>query len=82
MAQTVYVGMLAKKTGTKTENIAAKSVKDLLREIEKKYGREVYKMAKSSSILVNEKDAGNMDGYSTKILDSDIVKFLPICGGG
>ncbi len=82
MAQVIYVGLLVRKAGTKTENFSAKNVKELLKLIEQKHGKEIYKMAKSSNILVNEKDAGNIDGYKTRLIDTDIVKFLPICGGG
>ncbi len=82
MASVIYAGILKQKTGVKNEEIEGNDLASLLKNIKKKYNNEVYRLAKSSLILVNEVSAGNINGYKTKLSKEDIVKFLPVCGGG
>ncbi len=82
MASVIYAGILKQKTGVKTEEIDGVDLVTLLKNIKKQYNSEIYKLAKSSLILVNEVNAGNINGYKTKLTKDDIVKFLPVCGGG
>ncbi len=82
MANVVYFGRLKKLTGEKEEKLGGTDVKDLLKSIKGKHGDEVYNMAKSSHIIVNEENATTLAGFKTKLDAEDIVKFLPVCGGG
>ncbi len=77
-----YYAKLARIAGKKEENIEAKSIKNLLSIISKKYGSDAYKFAKTSHIIVNDETAASLGGFNTKLSDSDVVLFLPVCGGG
>ncbi len=77
-----YYAKLAKMAKKKEERIEAKNVKKLLSEIEKKYGKDAYKIAKTSHILINDETCASMGGFKAKLTSNDIVRFLPVCGGG
>ncbi len=82
MVTVKYYGVLVQKTATQEQQFEVKSVKGLLKELKKTYGTEVYTHAKMSHIMVNQENAGGLQGYSTKLHDGDIVRLLPVCGGG
>ncbi len=82
MAKVVYFGRLKKLTGEKEEILSGDDIKGLLKSIKEKHGEEIYKMAKSSHIIVNEENATTLAGFKTKLDSEDMVKFLPVCGGG
>ncbi len=77
-----YYGNLVRRTNCKEEDLKADNIKDLLLAVKEKHGDEVFKIAKVSHILVNDTNARSMAGFKTKLEASDIVKFLPVCGGG
>ncbi len=77
-----YYAKLAKITGKKEEKLEASSVKKLLSEIDKMYGKEAYKIAKTCHIVINEDTCASLGGFKAKLSSSDIVRFLPVCGGG
>ena len=58
------------------------SVKEVLGYIEKAYGKEAQKAAKSSLIVVNDVSIGMYQGAKTQLNDGDVIGFLPVCGGG
>ncbi len=80
--QVKYYGNLVRIANCKEEVLDASDVKELLSVIRTRHGDEVFKNAKSSHILVNDTNARSIDGYKTKLSKEDIVKFLPVCGGG
>ncbi len=82
MAKVIYFGNLKKLTETKEENLDGEDIKAVLKAIKDKYGKETYKIAKTSHIVVNEENASSLSGFKTKIGAEDIVRFLPVCGGG
>ncbi len=82
MATVKYYGILLKQTGCSEESVEAKNIKELLKQLKTKYGKEFYTYAKKSYILINETPASNIDGYSSKLKTDDVVQFLPVCGGG
>ncbi len=77
-----YYGNLVKRTNCKEEELFADNVKDLLNVVKEKHGDEVFKIAKVSHILVNDMNARSISGFKTKLEKDDVVKFLPVCGGG
>lgn len=77
-----YYGKLSRKTGTGEECLEAGTLSQLLKEIKRRYGTEVYKEARRSNIVVNGENAGSRGGYALKLNSGDTVLFLPICGGG
>ncbi len=77
-----YYGNLVRRTNCKEEDLTADNVKDLLAVVKEKHGDEVFKIAKVSHILINDANARSMNGFKTKLEKDDIVKFLPVCGGG
>lgn len=58
------------------------SVSDVLAYIKKTYGKEAFKAAKSSLIVVNDVSIGLFQGEKTPLSEGDVVGFLPVCGGG
>ncbi len=82
MVTVKYHGMFVKKIGTASESFESGSIKDLLKQLKVKYGKEVYSYAKMSYILVNDINVSNENGYKTKLVSGDIIQFLPVCGGG
>ncbi len=65
-----------------TEPTQAQSVKDVLDQIKLDYGKEAYKAAKRSLIVINDVSIGLSDGKKTALKDGDTIGFLPLCGGG
>lgn len=82
MVNVKYHGILIKLTGKKEEEYNSTKLKDLLTEMKKRYGKETYKYAKMSYIMINEQNAGSLKGYNSPLTDGDIVELLPVCGGG
>ncbi len=70
---------IVKKESDETE---AQTVGDVLGQIKTTYGKQAYKAAKSSLIVVNDVSIGLYDGKKTALKDGDVVGFLPLCGGG
>ncbi len=82
MLKVKYYGLLSSKIDKKEDVFEATTVNELLKEIKRKYNIEVYKIAKSSLILINDQNAGKLKGYKTKLKSGDIIKILPVCAGG
>jgi MoaD family protein len=70
---------IVKKESEETE---LGSVKDVLRYIEKNYGKEAHVAAKSALIVINDVSIGLFQGAKTPLNDGDVIGFLPVCGGG
>ena len=64
------------------EETDAATIRDLLDEIGKRYGKEAEKIAKSSLIVVNDVSINLFGGKKTVLKDGDVIGFLPLCGGG
>lgn len=64
------------------ETTEAHTVHEVLEQIKSNYGKDAYKAAKSSLIVVNDVSIGLFDGKKTALHDGDVVGFLPLCGGG
>jgi len=70
---------IVKKESDETD---AKTVHDVLSQIRDTYGKQAYKAAKSSLIVINDVSIGLYEGKKTALHDGDVVGFLPLCGGG
>ncbi|MEL7657702.1 MAG: MoaD/ThiS family protein [Bacillota bacterium] len=82
MAEIRYVGYIKKLTQVEIEELNADTITHMLKEIEKKYGEEAYKVAKQSHIFINHKSIAGLKGFRTPLKTSDIVQIVPVCGGG
>ncbi len=82
MVKVRYFGNLVQRIETKEETYEAKNINQLLKAIKAKHGEEIYKIAKTSHIIINEENAAFNGGFKAKLTEGDTVKFLPICGGG
>ncbi len=82
MIKVRYFGNLAQKVETKEEDFEAKNINALLKNIKSKHGDEIFQIAKTSHIIINEENAAFKGGFKAKLNSGDTVKFLPICGGG
>jgi MoaD family protein len=65
-----------------TEETDLATVRDVLDYIKTAYGKEAFKAAQSSLIVVNDVSIGLMNGKRTALNDGDVIGFLPLCGGG
>jgi len=70
---------IVKKESEETE---LSSVKNVVRYIEKTYGKEASACAKSALIVVNDLSIGLLQDVKTPLNDGDVIGFLPVCGGG
>ncbi|MEG0597480.1 MAG: MoaD/ThiS family protein [Oscillospiraceae bacterium] len=82
MATVRYFGLLRERTGMREETLPAPSVATMLREIERRHGKEAAHMAKKGHIIVNGENAGSHKGFRMKLSSGDVVQLLPVCGGG
>ncbi len=79
---TTYKARLAESIGVGTEQYDANTVKDVLRQMEARHGKEVAKAAKAMLITVNSRSIQNKKHYSTRLQEGDIVGFFPLAAGG
>lgn len=77
-----YYAPLRGIVGKETEETELCSVKEVLRYVEKTYGKEASTCAKSALIVVNDVSIGLFQGAKTPLNDGDVIGFLPVCGGG
>lgn len=82
MAQIFYYGELRDLVQKSDESIDVKTIQDVLKHIEKAYGKLAKKQAKSSLITINTFNILKMKGYQTAVSPDDKVCFFPVCGGG
>ena len=80
MAHIKYYGDMRSLTGKNEDNFEAKSLVELLKVIEKQYGKQAKKSAKSSLIVVDSEKVLAIRKVTLKT-DSE-VGFFPMCCGG
>lgn len=77
-----YRSDLAEHIGTSLEHYEASTVKDVLKHIEKRHGKQSYKAAKAMLITVNGLSIQTKHYYATKLASGDTVGFYPLAAGG
>ena len=77
-----YRGSLAALTGTAEEILEAADVKDVLRFIRERHGREAEKSARTMLIAVNGESILLLRRYKTVLNEGDVLSFFPLCAGG
>ncbi len=84
-----YFATLRKITGVQEENLNAKTVRELLEMIEKKYGKEFHNslyddknFKKGVIILKNGKNVIYLDNLETKLEEKDVLSIFPPVAGG
>lgn len=77
-----YFAPLRALVGKQSEQIEAETVSDVIAYIKRAYGKDAYKAAKASLIVVNDVSIGLNKGMKTALASGDTVGFLPLCGGG
>lgn len=82
MATIKYYSIIRLYTQKKEEMIQEEKIASVLKVIRSRYGSEVYKLCKKSVILVNGENVAHRKGHATKIKENDMVKILPVTGGG
>lgn len=80
MAHIKYYGDMRSLTGKNEDNLEAKSLVELLKVIEKQYGKQAKKTAKASLIVVDTEKVLAIRKVTLKT-DSE-VGFFPMCCGG
>jgi len=66
-------------------------LKDLLKKLGERFGKDFHRVVTSSSdqyglyflaILINEKDSTMLEGRETELKENDIIRIIPpVCGG-
>ncbi len=79
MIKVNYFGQLKEFTNCKEETISVNNIKDVLKYINKKYGKDAKKVAKRSLITVN---GLRIEKFDIKIEPDSTISFFPICSGG
>lgn len=77
-----YHGEVQKYTEIKSEELDVKTVKELIKYINDVHGIEARNMTLRSHILINNVSATNRRGLFSRLHEGDVVKILPVCGGG
>lgn len=73
---------IRKAAGEKSYRSSAGSVKEVLEEVERRYGSDINRYLKNCIILVNGQNAGFLKGRRTKLKDEDEVSLFPPLAGG
>lgn len=82
MIKIQYYGLLRGLTGVKEETMDVRKVAEVIKQINKIYGKEIAIEAKRSFVLVNGKNAALLKGYNTTLKDGDLVQIMPVTAGG
>lgn len=82
MIKIQYYGLLRKLTGVNEETMDVRRVAEVIKQIDKRYGKEVAVEAKMSFILVNGTNSALLKGYRTTLKDGDILQIMPVMAGG
>lgn len=79
---TTYKADVATLTGVSSERYEADTVKDVLKQIKSRHGKEAYKAAKAMLITVNGLSIQMEHHFSTRLENGDTVGFFPLAAGG
>ena len=82
MATVKFFTMLRKAAGEQGYESSAPTVSALLKEVEKKYGRDVSRYVKNCIVLVNGQNVSYLKGKRTKLAPGDEVSLFPPAAGG
>lgn len=82
MIEVHYYGRLRELIGSQGDSFNVKKVSQVIREIEKLYGRDTAKEAERCFIMVNGRNAALIKGFGTELKPGDRVQILPPTGGG
>jgi len=73
---------LRKATGEKSYVSSARSVAEVLREVEEKHGERVSPYLRNCIVLVNGRHIGYLRGKRTRLRPDDEVSLFPPLAGG
>ena len=79
---TTYKPELAELIGSRTEEYEASTIKEVLKQMKERHGKEVYKDAKARLITINEKSIQALGYLKAPLKDGDVVGFYPLAAGG
>ena len=78
-----YLGQFSAFTGgVKEESLEAASVKDVLKLIRERHGREAEKAARTMIIALNGENILLLQRYKTELKAGDVLSFFPLSAGG
>ncbi len=73
---------LRSAAGEKKYFSEASTIRELLQEVSKRYGREFAGKLKTATVLVNGKNITHLRWKRTRLNDGDIVSLFPPLAGG
>lgn len=79
MIEVIYSQQIQVYTNCDKEYIAAGSLREIFKYISNEYGKEAEREVKSSLVTQNSMRLYNKQG---KLVNGDIIKFIPVCSGG
>ncbi len=82
MATVKLFTMLRKAAGEQGYESSARTVAEVLKEVEERYGEEVRKYLKNCIVLVNGRNIAQLKGKRTKLDKGDEVSLYPPVAGG
>ncbi len=82
MATVRFFTMLRKAAGEQGYESSARTVAELLKEVESKYGEEVKRYLRNCIVLVNGRNIAQLRGKRTKLEKGDEVSLYPPVAGG
>lgn len=82
MATVRLYATLRKAAGEREYSIDAGTVKDILEESKKRFGREFESQLGNCTVLVNGRNCVLLKGKRTKVGPADVVAIFPPMAGG
>lgn len=82
MPMVKFFATLRKATGEAGYRSSARSVAEVLKEVEKRYGNEVSRYLRNVNVLVNGRHIGYLRGKRTRLEPEDEVSLFPPLAGG
>jgi molybdopterin synthase sulfur carrier subunit len=73
---------IRKAAGEKSYRSSAGSVKEVLKEVEERYGSGMARYLKNCTVLVNGRNVAYLKGKRTRLQDEDEVSLFPPLAGG
>lgn len=77
-----FFATLRKATGEKDYRSSARTVAEVLKEVEDRYGDKVTRYLRNCTVLVNGQNIGYLKGKRTKLKPEDEVSLFPPLAGG
>lgn len=73
---------LARSVAATEEQFDASTVREVLKQIRERHGKDAYKLAKSKLITINGLSIQTKHYYATHLAEGDLLGFFSLAAGG